>query len=75
MSLFDTQKHVDSLERRLMDANPVLETFGNAKTQNNQNSSRFCKHTHIKFTEFGAIHSAKMQASLLEKSRVVHVPA
>jgi len=74
MSIYDTKKIEDSLERRLLDANPILETFGNARTNSNENSSRFCKHTHIKFTEFGAIYSSSIQAYLLEKSRVVTVP-
>ena len=33
----------------------------------------FCKHTHIKFTEFGFIYSAQIEAYLLEKSRLVHL--
>ena len=74
ISIFDTKKNEDSLERRLYDCNPILESFGNSKTIANENSSRFCKHTHVKFTEFGFIHSADIEAYLLEKSRVVHVP-
>lgn len=65
----------DSLERRLHDANPILESFGNSMTSSNANSSRFCKHTHVKFTEFGFIYSANIEAYLLEKSRVVHIPS
>jgi len=63
----------DSLERRLQDTNPILEAFGNAKTVQNLNGSRFCKHTHIKFTEFGFVYSAHIEAYLLEKSRLVHL--
>jgi len=74
VSIYDTKKHEDSLERRLLDANPILETFGNSKTIANENSSRFCKHTHVKFVEFGFVHSANIEAYLLEKSRVVHAP-
>ena len=74
LSIYDTKKTEDSLERRLLDANPILEAFGNSKTLANQNSSRFCKHTHLKFTEFGFVYCANIEAYLLEKSRVVHVP-
>ena len=40
----------------------------------NWNGSRFCKHTHIKFTEYGFIYSASIEAYLLEKSRLVFLP-
>ena len=72
-SIYDTVKQEESLERSLLDANPILETFGNSKTFSNENSSRFCKHTHVKFAEFGYIYCANIEAYLLEKSRVVHV--
>ena len=75
MSIYDTKQTEDSLERRLIDANPIIEAFGNSKTVTNENSSRFCKHTHMKFTEYGYIHSANIEAYLLEKSRVALVPS
>lgn len=74
MSIFDTKKEEESLERLLLDANPILESFGNSKTFANENSSRFCKHTHVGFTKFGFINSANIEAYLLEKSRIVHLP-
>ena len=51
--------------------NPVLESFGNAKTQYNNNSSRFGKFTSIKFNGKGQVKGAEMIDHLLEKSRVV----
>lgn len=75
MSILNTNKKEASLERHLLDASPILETFGNSKTVANDNSSRFCKHSHMKFVEYGFVHSAHIEAYLLEKSRVVHVPA
>lgn len=73
-SIFDANSEEDSLERSLLDCNPILETFGNSKTISNENSSRFCKHTYVKFAEFGTIYCANVEAYLLEKSRVVDAP-
>jgi len=61
----------EGLEQKLIDVNPVLEAFGNAKTLMNDNSSRFGKFTNIHFNEEGAIKGAQMTEYLLEKSRVV----
>ncbi|XP_058747335.1 myosin-2-like isoform X3 [Vicia villosa] len=57
----------------VLQTNCILETFGNAKTSVNDNSSRFGKFMEIHFSATGKICGAKIQTYLLEKSRVVQV--
>jgi len=59
-----------SLEDQIVATNPILESYGNAKTARNDNSSRFGKFIRIHFTQSGRLAGCDIVSYLLEKSRI-----
>ena len=55
---------------RVLQSNPILEAFGNARTVRNDNSSRFGKFIELKFDDRGAMRGAAVDTYLLEKIRL-----
>merc|ERR1712055_842224 len=64
-----------SLEDQIVATNPILESYGNAKTSRNDNSSRFGKFIRIHFTASGKLAGCDIVSYLLEKSRITEQQA
>ncbi|XP_066140645.1 myosin heavy chain, muscle isoform X41 [Euwallacea fornicatus] len=67
----EEQQKKGTLEDQVVQTNPVLEAFGNAKTVRNDNSSRFGKFIRIHFGPTGKLAGADIETYLLEKARVI----
>lgn len=65
---------LSSIVAQIMQSNPAMEAFGNAKTTRNDNSSRFGKFIRVLFGADGEVQGARISQFLLEKSRIVKQP-
>lgn len=71
LTALSQKTYSSGLERTILGAAPVLEAFGNAKTEENNNSSRFGKFIQLNYLESGVIRGAVIEKYLLEKCRLV----
>lgn len=70
--VFLSKTQSGNLEERILQVNPIMEAFGNARTGINANSSRFGKYLDLSMMRVGRISGARISVYLLEQSRVVH---
>lgn len=70
----ENQHDMSETEKQILATNPIMESFGNAKTTRNDNSSRFGKYLEILFDDNTVIRGAKIRTYLLERSRLVFQP-
>mmetsp|Transcript_25490 Transcript_25490/g.51538 ORF Transcript_25490/g.51538 Transcript_25490/m.51538 type:complete len:891 (-) Transcript_25490:109-2781(-) len=66
-----SKNNQSSIEQRVLQSNTILESFGNARTLRNDNSSRFGKFIELRFSERGRLMGASIDTYLLEKARIV----
>uniref|UniRef100_A0A8C2VCK6 Myosin heavy chain 15 n=1 Tax=Chinchilla lanigera TaxID=34839 RepID=A0A8C2VCK6_CHILA len=71
-AMTESRKKLGTLEDQIVQVNPILEAFGNAKTLRNDNSSRFGKFIRMYFDSRGLLSSADIEIYLFEKSRVIY---
>jgi myosin-5 len=64
-------QQIIGVEQQVVDSNPILEAFGNARTIRNDNSSRFGKFIDIRFSSTGKLTGASIDTYLLEKVRLI----
>ncbi|XP_072944444.1 myosin-IIIb-like isoform X2 [Epargyreus clarus] len=70
--VFLSKTQYGNLEDKILQVNPIMEAFGNARTGINANSSRFGKYLDLSMMRAGRISGARISVYLLEQSRVVH---
>ncbi|KAF0686959.1 Aste57867_21251 [Aphanomyces stellatus] len=67
----DTSAEHSTVRNRVLESNPILEAFGNARTNRNNNSSRFGKFIRLGFNASGMLLGASISTYLLERVRLI----